>query len=250
MPTHATNGHAGPGAANGDELAVAAERAPEASERATSSVLALDGWGRLEPEPHINGATPTAAEPQPAPQLEPEPEPKTEPPLESELEPPPLSAAASRRRAVNPGEQPLARLIEEAQRRQWVGEQPLARLIEEAQRRQWVGEQPLARLIEEAQRRQWVGEQPLARLIEEAQRRQWVGEQPGPGLRLFGSALVFGLAVGAVVGAALRWLELRSAPPAPPPPDDLAERLHRAWLAFSMVEGQGEGQTPHSRRPS
>ena len=196
MPTHATNGSSGAPAAT----AAPAARS-EASEQATSSVLALDGWGRLKPEQHGNGAAPTAAEPQPAPQLEPEPEPKTEPPLEAESDleppPPPLSAAASRRRAVN------------------------------------------------------AGEQPLARLIEEAQRRQWVGEQPGPGLRLFGSALVFGLAVGAVVGAALRWLELRSAPPAPPPPpDDLAERLHRAWLAFSMVEGQGEGQTPRSRRPS
>jgi len=214
VPTHATNGSSGAPAAT----AAPAARS-EASEQATSSVLALDGWGRLEPEQHGNGAAPTAAEPQPAPQLEPEPEPKTEPPLEAESEleppPPPLSPAVERRRAVNPGDQPLARLIEEAQRRQWVGEQP------------------------------------LARLIEEAQRRQWVGEQPGPGLRLFGSALVFGLAVGAVVGAALRWLELRSAPPAPPPPpDDLAERLHRAWLAFSMVEGQGERQTPRSRRPS
>ena len=28
----------------------------EAAERATSSVLALDGWGRVDPPPHVNGS--------------------------------------------------------------------------------------------------------------------------------------------------------------------------------------------------
>ena len=197
MPTHGGNGQAGPGAVNGEELAVAAERAPEASERATSSVLALDGWGRLEPEPHVNGAAPAVVEVEPVAELEPEIEPELGPPLEAEgdLEPPPsppLSAADWGRRAVEGGER------------------------------------------------------RLERLLVEAQRLPWVGEQAGPGLRLFGLALVFGLAVGAVVGAALRWLELRSAPP-PPPPDDLAERLHRAWVAFSMVDGDGGEAPPRGR---
>lgn len=200
MPTHGGNGQAGPGAVNGEDLAAAAERAPEASERATSSVLALDGWGRLEPEPHVNGAAAVAVEPAPVAELEPEIEPELGPPLEAEgdLEPPspPLSAADWRRRAVEGGER------------------------------------------------------RLERLLVEAQRLPWVGEQAGPGLQLFGAALVFGLAVGAVVGAALRWLELGSAPPPPPPPpppDDLAERLHRAWVAFSMVDGQG-GEAPQRGR--
>ena len=194
MPTHGGNGQAEPGAVNGEELAAAAERAPEASERATSSVLALDGWGRLEPEPHVNGAAAAAVELAPVAELEPE----LGPPLEAEgdLEPPPPLSAADWRRRVVEG-----------------------------------------------------GERRLERLLVEAQRLSWVGEQAGPGLRLFGAALVFGLAVGAVVGAALRWLEFGSAPPPPPPPppDDLAERLHRAWVAFSMVDGQG-GEAPQRGR--
>ena len=205
MPTHGGNGQAGPGAVNGEDLAVAAERAPEASDRATSSVLALDGWGRLEPEPHVNGAAAAAVELAPVAELEPdlgppleaEGEPELGPPLEAEgePEPPPLSAADWRRRVVERGER------------------------------------------------------RLERLLVEAQRLPWVGEQAGPGLQLFGAALVFGLAVGAVVGAALRWLELGSAPPPPPPPppDDLAERLHRAWVAFSMVDGQGGEAPPRGR---
>ena len=192
MPTHGSNGQAGPGGVNGEDLAVAAERAPDASERATSSVLALDGWGRLEPEPHVNGAAAAVAEPELAP--EPETEWEAEP---ADLDPrpqPALDAAVWRRRAVE------------------------------------------------------AGEQRLERLLAEAQRLPWVGEQAGPELRLFGLALVFGLAVGAVVGAALRWLELRSAPPPPPPPpDDLAERLHRAWVAFSMPDARSD-TAPRRRR--
>ena len=198
MPTHGSNGQAGPGVVNGDELAVVAERAPDASERATSSVLALDGWGRLEPEPHVNGAAPAVVEAEPAAELGAEIGPEAELPFEAEpadLRPEPsLDAADWRRRAIE------------------------------------------------------VGGQRLERLIEEAQRLPWIGEHAGPGLQLFGAALVFGLAVGAVVGAALRWLELRSAPPPPPPPpDDLAERLHRAWVAFSMPDARSE-TAPRRRR--
>ena len=185
MPTHATNGHAGPGAANGDELAAAAERPPDASERATSSVLALDGWGRLEPEPHINGAAPAPTQAEPAEaQLaaEPPPAPLTQQNFERHLEPLPNSP-------------PWRDLPAEA------GTPPGEQVSEQA------GAQVLR----------------LGRLEIEA----------GPGMRLFASALVFGLAAGALVGAALRWLELRTTPPPPPPPDDLLSRLQRAWEAFS-----------------
>ena len=184
MPTHGGNGQAGPGAVNGEELAVAAERAPEASERATSSVLALDGWGRLEPEPHVNGAAPAVVEPEIA-EAEPLPTPLTERDFERHLEPLP-SDPPWREQSAEAGEQAGAAVLR------------------------------------------------LGRLELEA----------GPGMRLFASALVFGLAAGAVVGAALRWLELRNAPPpAPPPPDDLISRLRRAWDAFSMPDA-----TPRRRR--
>ena len=200
MPTHATNGHAGPGAASGDELAVAAERAPGASERATSSVLALDGWGRLEPEPHINGAAPAPTQAEPAEtQLaaEPPPTPLTQQNFERHLEPLPNSPPwrdQSPEAGAPPGEQVSAQVG--AQMR--VAAQP--------------GEQAGAQVLR------------LGRLEIEA----------GPGMRLFASALVFGLAAGALVGAALRWLELRTTPPPPPPPpDDLLSRLRRAREAFS-----------------
>ena len=204
MPTHATNGHAGPGAANGDELAAAAERPPDASERATSSVLALDGWGRLEPEPHINGAAPAPTQTEPAEaQLaaEPPPAPLTQQNFERHLEPLPNSPP-------------------------WRDQSPEA------------GAQVGAQMRAAAQPGEQAGAQVLrlGRLEIEA----------GPGMRLFASALVFGLAAGALVGAALRWLELRTTPPPPPPPpDDLLSRLQRAREAFSTPTAPSNN---HARR--
>ena len=137
----------------------------EAAERATSSVLALDGWGRLDPPPPVNGSAAVEAETEtpeavgvsePAPEIAPE----------VELEP---EAAA----------------------------------VERA----WGATEEIEEIVEPPQS---ASERAAA-----------------PMLRLFGPALVFGLAVGAVVGAGLRWWELRNAPPAPPPPADPVSRLRR-----------------------
>ena len=111
----------------------------EAAERATSSVLALDGWGRLEPEPHSNGAV--------------------QPP-----QPPATSNGGAR-------DQLEARPV---------------RLVERLAVRR------APQLLHDLP--------PLP-----------------PAFRLLGPAALFGLAVGALVGAGLRWWELRSAPPPPLP---------------------------------
>ena len=220
MPTHATNGHAGPGAANGDELAVAAQRAPDASERATSTVLALDGWGRLEPEPHINGAAPAPTQAEPAAAelaAEPPPTPLTKQNFERHLEPLPNNPPwrnQSAKADAPPSEQ--------------VGEPPSEPPSEQA------GEPPSEPPSEQA------GAQVLrlGRLEIEA----------GPGMRLFASVLVFGLAAGALVGAALRWLELRNTPPPPlPPPNDLLSRIHRAWEAFSTPNAHSDDRARRRR---
>ena len=151
-PAHRTNGRS-----------LAAEQAAlEAAERATSSVLALDGWGRLEAEPHANGAA--ALEPS-------EPEPIAEPPaqhgIQDELEAlrEPVAAYASQVRV-----------------------------------------------------------------------------KAAPALRLFGPALVFGLAIGTLVGAGLRWLEARNAPPPPPPPppSDPLSRLRRQLAQLDAAEYAAE----------
>ena len=224
MPTHATNGHAGPGVANGDELAVAAQRAPDASERATSTVLALDGWGRLEPEPHINGAAPAPTQAEPAAAelaAEPPPTPLTKQNFERHLEPLPNNPPwrnQSAKADAPPSEQVGEPASEQA------GEQAGAQAGEQAGAQ--AGEQAGAQVLR------------LGRLEIEA----------GPGMRLFASALVFGLAAGALVGAALRWLELRNTPPPPPPPpNDLLSRLHRAWDAFSMPNAHSDDRARRRR---
>ncbi len=227
MPTHATNGHAGPGAANGDELAVAAERAPDASERATSSVLALDGWGRIEPEPHINGAAPVPTQAEPAEaQLaaEPPPTPLTQQNFEQHLEPLPNSPPG-RDQSAEAGAPPGEQVSEQAGAQ--VGEQTGAQAGEQMRVAAQPGEQAGAQVLR------------LGRLEIEA----------GPGMRLFASALVFGLAAGALVGAALRWLELRNTPPPPPPPpDDLLSRLRRAREAFSTPNTPSNNRARHRQR--
>lgn len=130
-------------------------REAEAAERATSSVLALDGWGRVDPPPHVNGSA--AVE------------------VEDEVE----------------------ETVEAA---------PEEATVEE----DW-------RVVEE-----------IVDPFETVEPPQPASERgAGPMLRLFGPALVFGLAVGAVVGAGLRWLELRNAAPPPPPPADPVSRLRR-----------------------
>ena len=133
-----------------------AAREAEAAERATSSVLALDGWGRVDPPPHVNG---TAA----------------------------IEVADGVKEAVSEAA-------------------PQEATVEE----DW-------RAIEE-----------IAEPVETFEPPELASESAaGPMLRLFGPALVFGLAVGAVVGAGLRWLELRNAAPPPPPPSDPVSRLRR-----------------------
>ena len=138
----------------------------EAAERATSSVLALDGWGRLDPPPPVNGSAVAAAE---APEVE-------EDAAEAEAAPEP---------ALAPDIAPEAAAVEQA----------------------WGATEEIEEIVEPPQS---ASERAAA-----------------PMLRLFGPALVFGLAVGAVVGAGLRWWELRNAPPAPPPPSDPVSRLRR-----------------------
>ena len=236
MPTHATNGHAGPGAASGDELAVAAERAPDASERATSSVLALDGWGRLEPEPHINGAapSPTQAEPAAAELLaEPPPTSLTKQNFERHLEPLPNSPPWRDQPAeadTPPGEQASEQVGAQAGEQMRVADQAGAQAGEQTRVAAQPGKQAGAQAGEQMRVADQPGEQAGAQVL----RLGRLEIEAGPGLRLFASALVFGLAAGALVGAALRWLELRTTPPPPPPPpDDLLSRLQRAREAFS-----------------
>ena len=112
---------------NGRGLAQEAAPRIDAAERATSSVLALDGWGRIEPEPaRSNGVAPPAPpEPQPA-------------------------------------------------------------------------------LWDELAARFATLEAPQISIA--------------PVWRLFGPAALMGLAVGALVGGAMRWWQVYSAPPPPPPP--------------------------------
>ena len=126
-----------------------------AAERATSSVLALDGWGRIDPPPHVNGSAAVEVEDD----------------VEETVEAAPEAAA-----------------------------------------------------VEE----DWGAVEEIAEPVETFEPSQPASEGgAGPMLRLFGPALVFGLAVGAVVGAGLRWLELRNAAPPPPPPADPVSRLRR-----------------------
>ena len=144
----------------------------EAAERATSSVLALDGWGRLDPPPPVNGSSVV--------ERETEAEEASEPPEA-------LETAPEAEEASGPAPEPM----------------PEAEPVQQA----WGATEEIEEIVEPSQS---ASERAAA-----------------PMLRLFGPALVFGLAVGAVVGAGLRWWELRNAPPAPPPPTDPVSRLRR-----------------------
>lgn len=166
-PVRGTNGRS----VAGEPIAAdpAAEEAADAAERATSSVLALDGWGRLEPESHANGSAPPEAE--------------------SEAAPDPDESAEAEVEAV-----PEATVVE-----------PLAPDLE-VEPSELSGDRGAVEGL--------AGLRPI-------------GFDAAPGLRLLGPALIFGLAVGAIVGAALRLFELRNAPPPAPPPSDPAARLRR-----------------------
>lgn len=173
-PARGTNGRS----VAGEPIAAdpAAEEAADAAERATSSVLALDGWGRLEPEPHANGSA--------LPEVESEAVPDPDEGAETEAE---VEAV------------PEATVVE-----------PLAPDPEVEP-----SELPRDR-----------------RAIEGLAGLRPIGFDAAPGLRLLGPALIFGLAVGAIVGAALRLFELRNAPPPAPPPSDPAARLRRRLVAL------------------
>ena len=136
-----------------------AAREAEAAERATSSVLALDGWGRVDPPPHVNGSAAVEVE--------------------------------------DDVEETVEAVFEAA---------------------------PEEATVEE----DWGAVEEIVEPVETFEPPQPASEGgAGPMLRLFGPALVFGLAVGAVVGAGLRWLELRNVAPPPPPPADPVSRLRR-----------------------
>ena len=181
-PVRGTNGRSVAG-----EPIAADPAADEAAERATSSVLALDGWGRLEPEPHANGSAPPEAETEAAP----DPDEAVEAGVEVEAGP---EAAMAEPVAPDAGGE--------------LSELPWDRRATEA----------LAALRERAG--------------SHAPQLRPIGFDAAPGLRLLGPALIFGLAVGAIVGAALRWLELLNAPPPAPPAPDPAMRLRRRLAAL------------------
>lgn len=198
-PARGTNGRSVAGEPIAGEPA--ADEAANAAERATSSVLALDGWGRLEPEPHANGAAPPEAETEAAPDLDGSADESAE--VESEVEAGPEATAE-----VEAG--PEAAMVESVapEAGDELFELPWDRRATEA----------LAALRERA------GAQ--------APQLRPIGFDAAPGLRLLGPALIFGLAVGAIVGAALRWLELLNAPPPAPPASDPAARLRRRLAAL------------------
>lgn len=197
-PVRGTNGRS----VAGEPIAAdpAADEAADAAERATSSVLALDGWGRLEPEPHANGAAPPEAETEAAPDpdesaeveagVEVEAGPEATAEVEAEVEAEPEATAAAPDAGGELSELPWDRRATEA----------------------------LAALRERAG--------------SHAPQLRPIGFDAAPGLRLLGPALIFGLAVGAIVGAALRWLELLNAPPPAPPAPDPAMRLRRRLAAL------------------
>ena len=236
-PVRGTNGRS----AAGEPLAAepATQAAAEAAERATSSVLALDGWGRLDQEPHTNGATLAepdtetetalndyaAAEPGVGTAPHANGAALTEPDTETE-------AALNKHATAEPhiGAEPHANASAQPET---AAPQPDRHDIPSAQ--PWEHQTPTEHHAPDrhdapsAQPRepQTLAEHPApgANAAARAPRLPHIELEAAPGLRLLGPALIFGLALGALVGAALRWLELRNAPP--PPPANPTARLRR-----------------------
>ena len=233
-PVRGPNGRNAAGEPLTAEAAAQAAEETAAAERATSSVLALDGWGRLEAEPHTNGATlaePEAdadaaldghatAEPQANSAM------LAEPPLDAHAtaEPqidaaPPANTAAEPEPAAPPSipQNELSELAAAPTTPSHPQDEPIARSWEP----ETLGDHAALGANAAPGDRATFGANAAAR----AARLPQIELDAVPGLRLLGPALIFGLALGALVGAVLRWLELRNTPP--PPPTDPAARLRR-----------------------
>lgn len=224
-PVRGPNGRNAAGEPLTAEAAAQAAEEAAAAERATSSVLALDGWGRLEAEPHTNGAT--LAEPEADAALDEhtpaEPQANASAPAETQLDEhataePQIDAAPPANAAAEP--EPVAPLS---------GPQnDLSELAAAPTTPSHPQDEPSARSWEP----QTLDDRDAAgaSLAARAARLPQIELDAVPGLRLLGPALLFGLALGALVGAVLRWLELRNTPP--PPPADPAARLRRRLTAL------------------
>lgn len=238
-PVRGPNGRNAAGEPLTAEAAAQAAEEAAAAERATSSVLALDGWGRLEAEPHTNGAT--LAEPEadadaaldehtPA-----EPQANASAPAETPLDEhataePQIDAATPANAAAEPEiAAPLSDLQNELSELATAPTMP-SHPQDEASARSWepqtLGDRDAASASAAPGDHTALGANAAAR----AARLPQIELDAVPGLRLLGPALIFGLALGALVGAVLRWLELRNTPP--PPPTDPAARLRRRLTAL------------------
>ena len=224
-PVRGPNGRNAAGEPLTAEAAAQAAEEAAAAERATSSVLALDGWGRLEAEPHTNGAT--LAEPDADAALDghatAEPQANSamlaEPPLdEHATSEPQIDAATPANAAAEP--EPAAPPSHP--------QNELSELAAAPTTPSHPQDEPSAQSWEP----QTLGDHAAlgANAAARAARLPQIELDAVPGLRLLGPALIFGLALGALVGAVLRWLELRNTPP--PPPTDPAARLRRRLTAL------------------
>lgn len=224
-PVRGPNGRNAAGEPLTAEAAAQAAEEAAAAERATSSVLALDGWGRLEAEPHTNGATLAEADADAAldEHTPAEPQANASAPAETPLDEhataePQIDAAPPANAAAEP--EPAAPLS---------GPQnDLSELAAAPTTPSHPQDEPSARSWEP----QTLDDRDAAgaSLAARAARLPQIELDAVPGLRLLGPALIFGLALGALVGAVLRWLELRNTPP--PPPADPAARLRRRLTAL------------------
>ena len=233
-PVRGPNGRNAAGEPLTAEAAAQAAEETAAAERATSSVLALDGWGRLEAEPHTNGATlaepeadadaaldeHTPAEPQANSAM------LAEPPLgehataEPQIDAAPQESVSAESEPAAPPSSHLQNELSELAAFPTTPSHPQDEPSAQSWEPQTLGDH--AALDDHAA----LGANAAAR----AARLPQIELDAVPGLRLLGPALIFGLALGALVGAVLRWLELRNTPP--PPPTDPAARLRRRLTAL------------------